>query len=56
MDVATIVATIKNRRDQFKDAASLGTASDPLVASAAQVAWEMAAEYDSLLAEIESSR
>jgi len=29
-----------------------GTASDPLVASAAQVAWEKAEEYDSLLAEL----
>jgi hypothetical protein len=53
MDFERIVEIIKNRRDALRDSASIGTASDPLVASTAQVAWEKAEEYDSLLAELE---
>jgi len=52
MDSVLIIAIIEKRRDAFRDSASIGTASDPLVASAAQVAWEKAEEYDSLLAEL----
>ena len=52
MDFERIVAIIEKRRDAFRDSSSIGTASDPLVASAAQVAWEKAEEYDSLLAEL----
>jgi hypothetical protein len=51
-DSARIIEIIEKRRDALRDVASIGTASDPLVASAAQVAWEKAQEYDSLLAEI----
>jgi hypothetical protein len=52
MNVQKIIDIIETRRDALRHAASLGTADDPLVASAAQVAWEKAEEYDSLLAEI----
>jgi hypothetical protein len=52
MDLSRIIEIIETRRDAFRDASSIGTANDPLVASAAQVAWEKAHEYDSLLAEI----
>ena len=52
MDSALIIAIIEKRRDALRDSASIGTASDLLVASAAQVAWEKAEEYDSLLAEL----
>ena len=52
MDVTRIIEIIEKRRDAFRDASSIGTAHDPLVASAAQVAWEKAEEHDSLLAEI----
>ena len=56
MDVPRIIAIIEKRRDALREASSIGTANDPLVASAAQVAWEKAEEYDSLLAEIRESR
>jgi hypothetical protein len=52
MDLSRIIEIIKTRRDALRDASSIGTANDPLVASAAQTAWEKADEYDSLLAEI----
>jgi hypothetical protein len=50
MDLNRIIEIIEKRRDAFRDSSSIGTAADPLVASAAQVAWEKADEYDSLLA------
>jgi len=52
MDLKRIIEIIEKRRDAFRDSSSIGTAADPLVASAAQVAWEKADEYDSLLAEL----
>ena len=52
MDLNRIIESIGKRRVAFRDSSSIGTASDPLVASAAQVAWEKAEEYDSLLAEL----
>jgi hypothetical protein len=52
IDLKRIIEVIEKRRDGFRDSSSIGTASDPLVASAAQVAWEKADEYDSLLAEL----
>jgi hypothetical protein len=52
IDLKRIVEVIEKRRDAFRVSSSIGTASDPLVASAAQVAWEKADEYDSLLAEL----
>lgn len=54
MDYNRIIEIIERRRDAFRDSSSIGTASDPLVASAAQVAWEKAEEYDSLLAELKA--
>lgn len=56
MDAQAIIAIIEKRRDRFRDAASVGTGADTLVASPAQAAWDIAEEYDSLLAEIESAR
>jgi len=38
IDLKRIVEIIEKRRDAFRDSSSIGTASDPLVASAAQVA------------------
>jgi hypothetical protein len=55
MDARAIIVIIEKRRDRFRDAASVGTGVDTLVASAAQVAWDIAGEHDSLLAEIESA-
>lgn len=52
MDAEMIIAKARERRDKFREAAAFGTASDPLVASAAQVCWDIAEEYESLLAEI----
>ena len=52
MDAASIIEIIEKRRDTLRDSASIGTAADPLVASAAQLAWEKAEEYDSLLVEL----
>lgn len=52
LDLKRIIEIIEKRRDAFRDSSSIGAASDPLVASAAQVAWEKAEEYDSLLAEL----
>jgi hypothetical protein len=54
MDFNRIIEIIEKRRDAFRDSSSIGTASDPLVASAAQVAWEKAEEYDSLPAELKA--
>lgn len=42
MDFARIVEVIEKRRDALRGSASIGTAADPLVASAAQVAWDKA--------------
>jgi len=53
MDAAQIVEAIKRRRDLFWDRQVLGTASDPLVYSEAELARAIADEYDSLLAEWE---
>jgi hypothetical protein len=49
MDAQAIIAIIEKRKDRFRDAASVGTGADMLVASAAQVAWDITEEYDSLL-------
>jgi hypothetical protein len=49
MDFERIVELIERRRDGLRDAASIGTASDP---TAAQVAWERAEELDQLLADL----
>ena len=46
---------IQRRRNALRDLASIGNASDPLVATTAQVASEKADEYDLLLNEIERS-
>jgi hypothetical protein len=54
MDFNWIIEIIEERRDAFRDSSSIGTASDPLVVSAAQAAWEKAEEYDSLLAELKA--
>ena len=54
MDFARIIEIIEKRRDALRDSASIGTASDPPVASAAQVAWEKAEEYELLLAELKA--
>jgi Asp/Glu/hydantoin racemase len=56
MNFDQIVELIERRRDALRDAASIGCASDPLVASAAQVAWERAEELDQLLAELKNSK
>jgi hypothetical protein len=52
MDAAQIVEAIKRRRDLFWDRQVLGTASDSLVYSEAELAKAIADEYDSLLAEV----
>jgi hypothetical protein len=54
MDFSRIVEIIEKRRDAFRDLSSIGTASDPLVVSAAQVGWDGAEECDSLLAELKA--
>ena len=56
MDVNEIMKIIKARRETFFDAQIVGTAKDPLVATAADVARSISDEYDSLLAEIEARR
>jgi len=50
-----VVSAIQRRRNALRDLASIGNASDPLVATVAQVASEKADEYDLLLDEIENS-
>ena len=52
MDAAQIVEAIKQRRDLFWDRQVLGTASDPLVYSEAELARAIADEYDSLLVQL----
>ena len=52
MDVAQIVEAIKQRRDQFWDRQTLGTASDPPAYSEAELARAVADEYDSLLIQL----
>jgi hypothetical protein len=52
MDAAQIVEAIKRRRDLFWDRQVLGTVSDPLAYSEAELARAIADEYDSLLAEV----
>ena len=52
IDVNTVLSIIERRRNQFQDRASVGSAADSDGGEAAQRAWEIAAEYDSLLAEI----
>jgi hypothetical protein len=52
MDFDQIIEFIERRRNALRDSASTGTASDPLVASAAQVAWEKAEELDQVLNEL----
>jgi hypothetical protein len=52
IDLNTAISIIERRRNQFKDRASVGCPSDSDGGEAAQRAWEIAAEYDSLLAEI----
>jgi hypothetical protein len=54
MDKDQIIELIKARRNELRDASSMGDASDPLVASASQVAWEKADEYDTLLEKIQA--
>jgi|GEM_PF-3048406 len=56
MTAEEIIAAIKRRRDAMRDASSQGDSTDAPVATAAQVAWEKADEYDSLPAEIENSK
>jgi len=52
MDVAQIVEAIKQRRDQFWDRQTLGTASDPPAYSEAELARAVADEYDGLLIQL----
>jgi len=52
MDAAQIVEAIKQRRDQFWDRQTLGTASGPLVYSEAELARAIADEYGSLLIQL----
>ena len=56
MDAQAIIAMIEKRRDRFRDAAS----GEPELTRSSlrlpKVAWAIAEEYDSLLAEIESTR
>lgn len=56
MDIDEIMKIIKARRETFFDPQIVGTANDPLVATAADVARSISDEYDSLLAEIEARR
>jgi hypothetical protein len=55
MDAQSIIALIRRRREAFFDSQISGTASDPLVATGADVSRAIADEYDSLLAEIENT-
>ena len=52
MDALQIVEAIKQRRDLFWDRQVLGTASDPLLYSEAELARAIADEYDSLLVQV----
>jgi len=52
MNASEIVEVIKRRRDEFWDLQIVGTASDPLDYSAADLARAKADEYDRLLVEI----
>jgi hypothetical protein len=52
MDALQIVEAIKQRRDLFWDRQVLGTASDPLLYSEAELARAIADEYDSLLVQL----
>ena len=52
MDASQIVEAIKQRRDLFWDRQVLGTASDPLLYSEAELARAIADEYDSLLVQL----
>lgn len=52
MDASQIVETIKQRRDLFWDRQILGTASDPLLYSEAELARAIADEYDTLLIQL----
>lgn len=51
-----IIAVIKTRMGALRDSCTIGDSSDPLIFTAAQVSWEKAEEYESLLAEIDKSQ
>jgi hypothetical protein len=51
MNASEIVEIIKRRRDSFWDRQTIGTLSDDLVYSEADMARAMADEYDGLLVE-----
>lgn len=52
IDLNTVISIIERRRNQFQDSASVGSTANSDGGEAAQRAWEIAADYDSLLAEI----
>lgn len=52
MDASQIVEAIEKRRDLCWDRQVLGTASDPLLYSEADLARAIADEYDSLLVQL----
>ena len=54
MDAEEIIKTIRKRREGYFDSQIMGTAEDPKVYSAADLARAISDEYDSLLSEIES--
>jgi len=56
VDASEIIAIIKKRRDDYFDSQIAGTASDPLVYTAAEVSRAIADEYDSLLLEIQEEK